>query len=102
MASLMRPMPKSTGSNVAPKRMQALYAAITGLTDAFCAEHLNEDYRRLAQGMTAALCRKRQSPLTSGGPHLGVRDCLCSRANKLPDRSFHTTLHDHSQPVFPV
>jgi hypothetical protein len=66
--SLMRPMPKSTESNVVPKSMQALYAAITGLTDAFCAEHLNEDYRRLAQRMTAALCRKRQSPLTSGQP----------------------------------
>jgi hypothetical protein len=67
-SSLMRPMPKSTESNVVPKSMRALYAAMTGLTDAFCAEHLNEDYRRLAQRMTAALCRKRQSPLTSGQP----------------------------------
>jgi hypothetical protein len=48
--------------------MQATYEAITSLTDAFCREHLNEDYRVLAQRMTAALCRKRPSPLASGQP----------------------------------
>ena len=61
-------MPKSTESNVVPKSMRAIYEAITGLTDAFCGEHLNEDYRGLAQRMTAALCRKRPSPLTLGQP----------------------------------
>ena len=40
----------------------------SSLTDAFCREHLNEDYRVLAQRMTAALCRKRPSPLASGQP----------------------------------
>jgi len=48
--------------------MQATYEAITSLTDAFCREHLNEDYRVLAQRMTAALGRKRPSPLASGQP----------------------------------
>ena len=61
----LRPMPKSTSTFV-PKSMLATYEAITSLTDAFCREHLNEDYRVLAQRMTAALCRKRPSPLTSG------------------------------------
>src|SRR3954451_13469330 len=41
---------------------------LLSLTDAFCREHLNEDYRVLAQRMTAALCRKRPSPLASGQP----------------------------------
>ena len=61
-------MPKTTGSTSVPKSMQATYEAITSLTDAFCREHLNEDYRVLAQRMTAALCRKRPSPLASGQP----------------------------------
>ena len=60
-------MPKSTGSQSVPKRMQATHEAITTLTDAFCREHLDEDYRVLAQRMTAALCRKRPSP-PSGQP----------------------------------
>src|SRR4051794_26482866 len=61
-------MPKITGSTSVPKSMQATYEAITSLTDAFCREHLNEDYRVLAQRMMAALCRKRPSPLASGQP----------------------------------
>jgi hypothetical protein len=48
--------------------MQATFDAITSLTDAFCRDHLNEEYRDLAQRMAAALCRKRPSPLTSGQP----------------------------------
>ena len=61
-------MPKTTGSTSVPKSMQATFEAITSLTDAFCREHLNEDYRVLAQRMTAALRRKRPSPLASGQP----------------------------------
>jgi len=61
-------MPKTTGATSVPKSMQATYTAITSLTDAFCREHLNEDYRVLAHRMTAALCRKRPSPLASGQP----------------------------------
>ncbi len=66
--SPMRTMPKSTGSTFVPKSMQATYEAVTTLTDAFCREHLNKDYRVLAQRMTGALCRKRPSPLASGQP----------------------------------
>ena len=61
-------MPKTTGSTSVPKSMQATFEAITTLTDAFCREHLDEDYRALVQRMTAALCRKRPSPLASGQP----------------------------------
>jgi hypothetical protein len=66
--SPMRPMPKSTRSALVPKNMLATYDAIINLTDAFCREHLNEDCRVLAQRMTAALCRKRPTPLISGQP----------------------------------
>ena len=52
-----------------PKAMQATYDAVVALTDAFCSEHLNDEYRDLARAMTAALCRKRPSPLNSGKLH---------------------------------
>src|SRR3712207_6591927 len=48
--------------------MQATYGAIVAPTDAFCRDHLNDEYRDLARAMTAALCRKRPSPLASGQP----------------------------------
>jgi hypothetical protein len=51
-----------------PKSMQATYDAIVRLTDEVCAKHLNAEYRDLARDMTAALCRKRPSPLASGQP----------------------------------
>ena len=59
---------KSTRSTSIPKSMQATYGAVVALTNAFCREHLNDEYRDLAGAMTAALCRKRPSPLTSGQP----------------------------------
>jgi len=48
------------------KPMQARFEAITNLTDAFCEKHLNEEYAQLARQATAALCRKRPSPLATG------------------------------------
>jgi hypothetical protein len=48
--------------------MQGTYNAVVALTDTFCREKLNDDYRDLARAMTAALCRKRPSPLASGQP----------------------------------
>ena len=59
---------KSPRSSVVPKSMQAIYDAVFSLTDAFCRDHLNDEYRDLARAMTAALCRKRPSPLASGQP----------------------------------
>ena len=59
---------KSPRSSVVPKSMQAIYDAVVALTDGFCRDHLNDEYRDLAQAMTAALCRKRPSPLSSGQP----------------------------------
>src|SRR3954454_19108122 len=82
-------MAKIASSKSVPKGMQATYEAITTLTDAFCRDHLNDEYRELAQRMTAALCRKRPSPVVSGQP----RSWACSiiyvlgQINFLSDRS---------------
>jgi hypothetical protein len=48
--------------------MQPTYNAVVALTDAFCRDYLNEEYRDLAQAMAAALARKRLNLLASGQP----------------------------------
>ena len=53
-------------STAVPKHMQVTYDAVTALTDIFCGDFLNDEYRDLARAMAAALCRKRPSPLASG------------------------------------
>ena len=59
-------MSKATRPKSIPKDMQTSYEAIVALTDAFCRDHLDDEYRELAQDMAAVLCRKRPSPLSSG------------------------------------
>jgi len=61
-------MTDATRSNVVPKFMLPVYTKIVGLIDDVCDRHLNSEYRDLARSMTAVLCRKRPSPLTSGQP----------------------------------
>ncbi|HSU05849.1 MAG TPA: DUF6398 domain-containing protein [Acetobacteraceae bacterium] len=61
-------MAKSARCKSIPAAMKATHDAILALTDDFCGEHLNPEYRDLARRMTAALCRKRPSPLASGQP----------------------------------
>jgi len=46
--------------------MQAKYDEIVAIADRVCAERLNAELAQLARYATAALCRKRPSPLTSG------------------------------------
>jgi Domain of unknown function (DUF6398) len=48
--------------------MQASYDTITAFTEAFYRDHLNDEYLELARDMTAALCRKRPSPVATGQP----------------------------------
>jgi hypothetical protein len=59
-------MAKVSKSEKVPKSMQATFDAIVGLTDAFCQERLNAEYMQLSRQATAALCRKRPSPLQQG------------------------------------
>ena len=61
-------MATSSKSERVPKPMQATFNAIVALTDTFCRAHLDEEYAQLAQQATAALCRKRPSPLATGNP----------------------------------
>ena len=59
-------MPPSTKSESVPTAMKETYEGIITLTNAFCAEHLNEEYAQVCRSMTATLARKRPSPLLSG------------------------------------
>ena len=59
-------MARRARSERVPNNMKAKFEEITALTDSFCAENLNEEYGQLSREATAALCRKRPSPLTRG------------------------------------
>ena len=54
------------GSEKVPPQMQSKFDEITKLTDAFCSQYLNGEYAQMSRQLTAALCRKRPSPLTTG------------------------------------
>lgn len=49
-----------------PSALAAKFSAITALTDAFCAKHLNDEYRVLIHRLVGSLARKRPSPLLRG------------------------------------
>ena len=55
-------------SEKVPKHMKATFEAVVALTDAFSEEHLTHEYGQLAREATAALSRKRPSPLSRGRP----------------------------------
>ena len=59
-------MARISKSAKVPKQMQDTFNAIVALTDTFCTAYLDEEYTRLARQATAALCRKRPSPLATG------------------------------------
>jgi hypothetical protein len=56
-------MSQKTKSKNVPNQMQLLYESITSRTNEVCKKNLNEEYAELARQATAALCRKRPSPL---------------------------------------
>lgn len=62
-------MTKTTKSEKVPKNTQDVFDAIVALTDEFSEHHLNNEYAQLARYATAALCRKRPTPLASGRPN---------------------------------
>ncbi len=59
-------MAAASKSDKVPKGMQEKFEHITAITDAFAKEHLDEEYAQLIRFATAALCRKRPSPLAKG------------------------------------
>ena len=60
-------MPKSNLTDV-PARDQ-VFEVIAGLVDAFCLEHLNDEYAEVCRRLTEKLARKRPSPLVRGKPN---------------------------------
>ncbi|MCD4671903.1 MAG: DUF6398 domain-containing protein [Anaerolineaceae bacterium] len=59
-------MPPKNKSLSVPVAMQPRYKEIVTLTDMLCQEQLNSEYAALARALTAALARKRPSPLIGG------------------------------------
>src|SRR2546423_12211160 len=53
-----------------PNAAKPTYDAIMGLMDRFCQAHLTYEYQMLCRKLTAALTRKRPSPLTRGKPEV--------------------------------
>jgi len=87
-------MAKMSKSERVPKPMEETFNTIVALTDAFCRAHLDEEYAQLARQATAALCRKRPSPLATGNPKTwacGIVYALGS-ANFLFDKSQTPTM----------
>jgi Domain of unknown function (DUF6398) len=74
-----------------PKAMAEYHQRLIALTDAFCRDHLDEEYAELARHAAAALCRKRPSPVLSGG----INTWACAivyalgQVNFLGDKSSH-------------
>jgi hypothetical protein len=82
-------MAKHGGTKSIPPDMRATYDTIVALTDKVCLDHLDSEYRELAQLMTAALCRKRTSPVSSGQPRTWACAIIyvLGQINFLSDRS---------------
>lgn len=62
-----QPVAKQKAGADEPKQLAV--AEIVGLVDAFCQEHLNEEYAALCRRLAEKLARKRPSPLFSGKPN---------------------------------
>ena len=78
-----------SSSEKIPKAMTDKFAAIADLVDAFCAEHLNEEYRQTIHRVVGALARKRPSPLSRGKENVWAAAAVhaVGRVNFLDDAS---------------
>ena len=87
---------KSARSTAVPKPMQPTYDAVVALTDAFCRDHLTDEYRDLAREMAASLSRKRPSPLASGQPRTWACGIIHSIGpTQFPVGQGEPASHDH-------
>ncbi len=62
------PKPKPAPKPPSREEKDESLAVIAGLVDAFCREHLNEEYAGLCRRLAEKLARKRPSPLVGGKP----------------------------------
>ncbi len=74
-------------SNSVPAALQDKYNDIIALTDPFCTEHLTQEYTDLCHALTAKLCRKRPSPVTTGKARACAIVYTLGRVNFLFDKS---------------
>ena len=77
-----------------PKAIRPKYDAIIQLTDAVCEQYLDDEYAEYARYLTAALARKRPSPIARGyakGWAAGVIHAL-GMVNFLSDHSFEPAM----------
>lgn len=65
-------------SKKVPKEMQNIYESIIKITDEFSNKYLNSEYTEYIHYATAALCRKRPSPLLRG--KLNIWACAITHA----------------------
>jgi hypothetical protein len=72
-----------------PAAIQGKYDEIGVLTDQFCQQHLNEEYRDLCRRMAAKLCRKRPPSIVTGKTNTWACGIVYSvgRVNFLFDKS---------------
>ena len=59
-------MAKTKKSEKVPNAMEEKFNGIVAITDNFAKQHLNDEYAQIIRFATAALCRKRPSPLVKG------------------------------------
>lgn len=86
-------MAKISKSEKVPKQMQSKFDSIVTLTDKYCKEFLNDEYALLSRYATAALCRKRPSPLDKGH----IKTWACGIIYALGQINF---LFDKSQEIY--
>jgi hypothetical protein len=79
----------ATGELPIPEAARPAYEVVVSLIDAFCREHLNEEYRAMCRRLAGILARKRPSPLLSGKPQTWACGIIrtIGRVNFLDDSS---------------
>ena len=86
-------MAKAKKSENVPKAMQEVFDKIVAITDEVAEKNLNEEYAQTIRYATAALCRKRPSPLLKGR----VKSWACGITYAI---GFVNFLFDRSQDPF--
>jgi len=88
----------SRSSTTVPPAILPKFMAITALTDAFCREHLNEEYAEMCRRLATALAQKRPTPLARGRKEVWacgiVRTIGWANVLDDPSRSPHMKLID--------
>lgn len=82
-------MATALGELRVPKALREDVEQIVGLTDGFCAEHLDAEYGELCRRLVAKLARKRPSPLVRGDLRIWAATAIYTvgSVNFLFDRS---------------